>query len=349
MPESPNMKRKRNSKPIADPRKQALDRWVSQQFGTTMCGEMAASDAWFRRYFRYPIDDALFTPWPMASCIAMDAPPEHGSCDTFVALAKLLASAHIHVPQILATDLAQGFLLLSDLGQHTLLEVIDDHNADKWLKHAIDTLIHMQRNVNADHLPRYSQTLLQNELHLFTDWYIGRHLKVTLSPFWRQQCDQLFTQLLMPITAQAQCFVHRDYMLRNLMPHPSRLGVLDFQDAVYGPITYDTISLFKDAFLSWPEAQVDTWLKYYWHKARAAQLPVPDNYLQFQLDCDIMSIQRHLKIIGIFARLHYRDGKSRYLHDVPRFFTYLRTVCERRPQLANLAQLLDQVAVWQQV
>ena len=307
--------------------------------GVPVEGELAADDAFFRRYFRYQ--------WQTRSLIAMDAPPQHSHCGAFIRIAQLLAAHRIRVPEIIATDLKQGFLLLSDLGQYTLLESIDDRNADTLLTGAIDTLIALQQIPVSSDLPTYDHYLLRQEFDLFPVWYLQKHLNITLNQAQQELLESLFEQLIAAITQQTYCFVHRDYMLRNLMTGDVP-GVLDFQDAVCGPISYDIISLLKDAFISWPEAQVEQKLHEYWQKARSAHLPVPDSYACFQEQCDFMSVQRHLKVIGIFARLHYRDHKPRYLPDVPRFFRYLQTVAQRRPQLTALATLLAQIASQQE-
>ena len=193
-------------------------------------------------------------------------------------------------------------------------------------------------------LPEYDAALLRRELALFSEWYLQRHLGLTLDSALRQQLDELFEQLITQILSQSQVYVHRDFMPRNLMINEVNklgVGVLDFQDAVYGPVSYDPACLFKDAFISWPEQKVTQWLSAYWQQAQQAGIPVPDRFSDFQRDCDFMGAQRHLKVIGIFARICHRDGKPRYLEDVPRFVDYLTGVAERRPELSALAKLLQ--------
>ena len=292
----------------------------------------ASSDASFRRYFRWE-DGAR-------SLIVMDAPPPQEDCRPFVKVAGLLAEAGVHVPEILASDLEQGFLLLPDLGRQTYLEVIDADNADALFEDALQALVAFQRLPVQGQLPAYDDALLRRELQLFPDWYLQRHLGVTLDgaalAAWNATCDLLVASAL----AQPRVLVHRDYMPRNLMLSTPNPGVLDFQDAVYGPVTYDVTCLFKDAFLSWPQVRVDGWLERYWQLAQAAGIALPASFAEFQRASDLMGAQRHLKVIGIFARICHRDGKPKYLADVPRFFAYLQEVIARRPELAPLAELL---------
>ena len=292
----------------------------------------ASSDASFRRYFRWE-DGAR-------SLIVMDAPPPQEDCRPFVKVAGLLGEAGVHVPEILAADLEQGFLLLPDLGRQTYLDVIHEGNADALFEDALQALVAFQCLPVDGQLPAYDEALLRRELQLFPDWYLQRHLGVTLDgaalAAWQQTCDLLVASAL----AQPRVLVHRDYMPRNLMLSTPNPGVLDFQDAVYGPVTYDVTCLFKDAFLSWPQARVDAWLARYWTLASGAGIPLPASFAEFQRASDLMGAQRHLKVIGIFARICHRDGKPKYLADVPRFFAYLREVLARRPELAPLGELL---------
>jgi len=293
----------------------------------------ASADASFRRYFRISAGEQ--------SWIVMDAPPAQEDCRPFIAIAGLLAEAGVHVPRIIAQDLERGFLLLSDLGRQTYLDVLTEANADALFEPAIDALIAWQRASRPGVLPEYDEALLRRELALFPDWYLARHLNLTLTgaalASWQQLCDRLVESAL----AQPRVYVHRDYMPRNLMLSTPNPGVLDFQDAVYGPIAYDPICLFKDAFLSWPEARVEAWLRRYHERAAAAGLPVPA-WPQFQRDAALIGLQRHLKVLGIFARINYRDGKPKYLADTPRFLRYAQTAAQAEPMLAPLAQLLEQ-------
>lgn len=326
-----------------DVRLAALTRWIAEQTGHAVTPVPASADASFRRYFRVVL--------PEGSRVVMDAPPEREDSRPFVDVAGRLARAGVAVPSILNADLAQGFLLLSDMGRQTWLETLTADNADASFRRAIDTLIRIQQADTAG-LPEYDGALLRRELALFPDWFLQRHLVEHLglpldadrAPALHQDLAALNDLLVARALAQPQVFVHRDYMPRNLMQgETADPGVLDFQDAVRGPISYDAVSLFKDAFLSWPEERVLGWLRHYWEQARAAGLPVPAQVEDFLLDCDLMGAQRHLKVIGIFARICHRDGKPKYLADVPRFFRYLRTVAERRDQLAPLGRVLDRL------
>ncbi|MNF26862.1 Phosphotransferase enzyme family protein [compost metagenome] len=328
--------------PDEDIRLQLLNRWLDQQlpalFAARGWGEVplgtltpASSDASFRRYFR----------WQGAgrSLILMDAPPPQEDCRPFVKVAERLAEAGVNVPQILAQDLQRGFLLLSDLGHQTYLDVIDGQNADRLFDDAVQALLAFQRLPMDAPLPSYDDALLRRELQLFPEWYVRRHLGIELSEAQQAAWQRICALLIDSALAQPRVLVHRDYMPRNLMLGTPNPGVLDFQDAVYGPVTYDVTCLFKDAFLSWPEARVRGWLAGYWQQARAAGIPLQAELDDFLRASDLMGVQRHLKVIGIFARICHRDGKPRYLDDVPRFFAYIESVLARRPELAELAQL----------
>jgi N-acetylmuramate 1-kinase len=274
----------------------------------------------------------------------MDAPTDTEDCRPFVDIASRLAECNICVPQILVQDLERGFLLLSDLGDQTYLDVINAENADELYRDAISALVRFQKSANTTELPQYDAALLRREMELFPEWYLQAHLGLQVDASLRGLLDRLFNTLIEQVLSQSSVFVHRDYMPRNLMVNTPNPAVIDFQDAVFGPISYDPICLFKDAFLSWPEQKVQQWLEQYWLQARSESLPVPDTFAQFQVDCDFMGVQRHLKVIGIFARICHRDGKSRYVADVPRFFDYLKVVAARRPELSLLSQLLSEVA-----
>ena len=328
--------------PDADIRLQYLEDWLARQlpelfakhgWGAVPAATLtsASSDASFRRYFR----------WQGAgrSLIVMDAPPPQENCAPFVTIAGLLAEAAINVPQILAADLERGFLLLNDLGRQTYLDVIDPDNAEQLFADALQALLAFQQLPMDRALPSYDDALLRRELQLFPEWYVQRHLGIEFNQE-QQAAWQSVSQLLIDSAlAQPKVLVHRDYMPRNLMLSAPSPGVLDFQDAVYGPVTYDVTCLFKDAFLSWPEARVRGWLEDYWQQARAVGIPVQAELDDFLRASDLMGVQRHLKVIGIFARICHRDGKPKYLDDVPRFFTYIEAVLSRRPELAELAEL----------
>ncbi|WP_459207520.1 aminoglycoside phosphotransferase family protein [Pseudomonas sp. MLB6B] len=332
--------------PEHDVRLQHLTEWLNEQlpilfahngWGAVPAGTLtaASSDASFRRYFRWQGGER--------SLVVMDAPPPQENCQPFVDIDRLLGEAGINVPRIHAQDIARGFLLLSDLGRQTYLDVIDADNADRLFGDAIEALLAFQRMPAQAPLPHYDDALLRREVELFPQWYVGHELKLTLTPAQQAVWQQVSQQLIDSALAQPKVFVHRDYMPRNLMLSTPNPGVLDFQDAVYGPVTYDITCLFKDAFVSWPQARVDAWLRSYWTQARAAGIPVQTDFDAFQRASDLMGVQRHLKVIGIFSRICHRDGKPRYLADVPRFFAYIKEVIERRPELADLGQLIDEL------
>lgn len=244
------------------------------------------------------------------------------------------------MPKIYAEDLPRGFLLLNDLGRKTYLDVIDGENADQLFADAIDALLAFQQLPMDAPLPSYDVALLRRELELFPEWYVRRHLGIDLDPeqqaLWQRASQRLIDSAL----AQPKVLVHRDYMPRNLMISEPSPGVLDFQDAVYGPVTYDITCLFKDAFLSWPQARVREWQRGYWQRAGQLGIPVQDDFEEFLRASDLMGVQRHLKVIGIFSRICHRDGKPRYLADVPRFFAYIEAVLADRPELSDLGELL---------
>ena len=311
--------------------------WLTRQLpGRTFSLAPASADASFRRYFRVTLPDATL--------IVMDAPPEQEDCRPFVQVAGLMAAAGLNVPAILAQDLARGFLLLSDLGSTTYLAALNDDNADGLFRDATDALIRWQLASREGVLPLYDEALLRRELDLFPEWYLRRHLGIELDVRQRQSLEAVFRLILSNNLAQPRTYVHRDYMPRNLMLTEPNPGVLDFQDAVYGPITYDVASLFKDAFVSWDEQRVLDWTIRYWERARLAGLPVNSDFGEFYRDCEWMGLQRHLKVLGIFARICHRDGKPAYVKDTPRFLGYVRAVAERYASLAPLLHLLDKLA-----
>ena len=329
--------------PDQDVRLQHLKVWLDDQLAILFAAQgwgsvppatltAASSDASFRRYFRWEGEGKSF--------IVMDAPPPQENCKPFVDIAFLLATSGINVPQIYAEDLERGFLLLNDLGNKTYLDVIDSENADDLFNDALQALLAFQQLPMVAPLPSYDVALLRRELELFPDWYVkhelGIEFDVAQKMLWQNVTDLLIDSAL----AQPKVLVHRDYMPRNLMLSQPNPGVLDFQDAVYGPVTYDVTCLFKDAFLSWPEERVRGWLEEYWQQAGALDIPVQPDFEDFLRASDLMGVQRHLKVIGIFARICHRDGKPRYLADVPRFFAYIEAVIARRPELAELDVLL---------
>ena len=313
-----------------------LQTWLKKRFpGEALEISPASSDASFRRYFRVAVQGE--------TKIVMDAPPEKEDCRPFIHVAGLMQAAGLNVPQIFATDFKQGFLLLSDLGSVTYLNALEGDKAHALFLDAIDALVTWQLATRANQLPPYDEALLRRELNLFPDWYVAKHLKLELSAAQRQRLEQMFSLILKNNLAQPTVYVHRDYMPRNLMVTTPNPGVLDFQDAVIGPISYDVASLFRDAFISWDEERVLDWTIRYWERARKAGLPVREDFADFYRDVEYMGLQRHLKVAGIFARINYRDGKPHYLTDIPRFIGYIRHTCERYSELRPMLKLLDEI------
>ena len=329
--------------PDQDVRLQHLKVWLDEQLATLFADEgwgavppatltAASSDASFRRYFRWEGEGRSF--------VVMDAPPPQENCKPFVDIADLLRTCQINVPKIYAQDLARGFLLLNDLGNKTFLDVINSTNADELFKDAIEALLAFQQLPMVEPLPSYDVALLTRELELFPEWYVRAHLGHEFDEQQLAAWKRVSGLLIDSALAQPQVLVHRDFMPRNLMLSIPNPGVLDFQDAVYGPVTYDITCLFKDAFLSWPQARVRGWQRGYWERARALGVPVQASFDDFLRASDLMGVQRHLKVIGIFSRICHRDGKPRYLADVPRFFAYIEAVLADRPELSDLGELL---------
>ncbi|HKB60228.1 MAG TPA: phosphotransferase [Gallionellaceae bacterium] len=331
-------------------RQQQLTGWLHSLFpGASFDIAPASADASFRRYFRATFADG-------STRIVMDAPPGHEDCRPFLHVGSLFEQAGTHVPHVYAQDLAQGFLLLSDLGTTTYLQALNAQNARELYDAATDALIRIQLASRANELPPYDEVLLRRELDLFPEWYVAKHLGVELTQKQRDRLETAFRRILDNNLAQPRVYVHRDYHSRNLMrveslprdfPAAANIainpGILDFQDAVYGPLTYDLASLFKDAYIKWDEAQVMDWLIRYWEKARAAGLPVHPDFGAFYRDYEWMGAQRHIKVLGIFARLYHRDGKDGYLKDLPLVFEYLYKACTRYVDLKPLQVLLEEL------
>lgn len=320
-------------------RLELLKDWVKTQFpGRSFSFTPASADASFRRYYRITFDDSK-------TLIAMDAPPQHEDCAPFLHVADLFTTAAVHVPAILTKDTAQGFLLLSDLGNTTYLQALSNNSADadNLYGDAVDALIKIQLASRDGVLPDYDQSLLLDELNLFPAWYIAKHLHTALTADQKNVIQTVFDQILRNNLAQPRVFVHRDYHSRNLMVTAPNPGIIDFQDAVYGPISYDLVSLFKDAYIYWEEERLLDWTIRYWEKARKTGLPVALDFSDFYRDFEWMGVQRHLKVLGIFARLYHRDGKSGYLDDMPLVMNYLRKACKRYRELTLLLKLLDEL------
>jgi aminoglycoside/choline kinase family phosphotransferase len=320
----------------ADARAAARDAWARNATGDAeLTLERASMDAGFRSYWRGETATG-----PARSVIVMDSPPDKEDVRPWLRMRGLLEAGGVRVPRVLAEDADAGFLLLEDLGRDTYLHVIGADNADALFDAAMTQLLTLQAVAPPADLPAYDEALLARELKLFDEWFLGRHLGLTLDCGDLEALDLIYRRLIDAALAQPQVLVHRDFMPRNLMPADDGPAVLDFQDAVRGPIAYDALSLFKDAFLSWPQDRVDAWLARYHARALDAGLPVP-SLARFQRDADWIGVQRHLKVMGIFARLHHRDAKPKYLADAARFLAYLDGVVPKYPELAPLGALLD--------
>ncbi|MCC6195188.1 MAG: phosphotransferase [Burkholderiales bacterium] len=323
--------------PTSDARRTALAEWMGSTLAPAAFSLAPASeDASFRRYFRVTPADAS-----APTLIAMDAPPPMEDCRPFVHVASLLHAAGVHAPRIVASDLVRGFLLLEDLGTTTYLEALQSGDPHPLYLDALDSLVRFQATSREGELPPYDEALLRRELDLFPDWYVVRHRGRALDARQREALEGVFAKVLANNLAQPRVFVHRDYHSRNLMAASPNPGVLDFQDAVYGPVTYDLVSLLRDAYIEWDEERQLDWAVRYWEKARAAGLPVDADFGAFWRDFEWMGVQRQVKVLGIFARLAHRDGKARYVEDMPLVMRYLRAACGRYRDLSPLLVLLD--------
>lgn len=296
----------------------------------------ASADASFRRYFRVETQNER-------SLIVMDAPPKQESIDSFVQVDGLMKDAGLRVPELLEVHKDQGLILMEDLGKQTYLDVLTEENAAKLMDMATTELVKWQLASKPGILPEYNDVVLRRELDLFPEWYVSRHRGFNMTDMQRKIIQKTFDKLVAQNLSQSRVFVHRDFMPRNLMAPvgDQAPGILDFQDALYGPVSYDIASLLRDAFISWGESFVLDVTIRYWEKARRAGLPVPQDFGEFWKDVEWMGMQRHLKVLGIFARINYRDGKPKYLEDTPRFLHYVRQTANRYDELKPINWLLD--------
>ena len=322
---------------VDDQRLEAGRRWAEEQLGGAVEMAPASSDASFRRYFRARRGGR--------SWILMDAPPEKEDCRPFVALAKAMRAVGLNVPEVLAADLGRGYLLLTDLGETPYLAVLDGDRADALYGDAMEALLRLQRAQPPADLPRYDRALLEDELALFTDWFLGRHLEMTPPDEWPRVAEILVGAAL----EQPVVWVHRDYHSRNLMyTEDHNPGILDFQDAVLGPVSYDLVSLLRDCYIAWPEDRIQGWVRRYHRRLRDKGVVRAEvDEITFRRWFDRMGMQRHLKAIGIFARLNHRDGKPGYLNDIPRTLRYLQRVGANDParEVRTFAAWLKQEVV----
>ncbi len=317
-----------------DPRRRQLEAWLRDDLGLAFTGIAPASaDASFRRYFRLRLPDG-------SSRIVMDAPPAHEDTGPFRRIAALLAGMGLHVPQVLAADTGRGFLLLSDLGERTYLPALNDATADALYGDALDALRILQAHGPAD-LPPYDHALLMQEMALFRDWFLGTHLRLTLDDGEQALLERTFAALAGSALEQPVVIVHRDYHARNLMVSDPNPSILDFQDAVMGPVTYDLVSLLRDCYIAWPRERVEAWVREHHARLRAEGLLDGVDAATFLHWFERMGIQRHLKAIGIFARLNHRDGKPGYLGDIPRTLGYVREAAPRHSDLADFAAFIE--------
>jgi aminoglycoside/choline kinase family phosphotransferase len=335
-------------------REQDIDRWLARVLpGVTLRREPASDDASFRRYFRIHRGDA-------ASLVLMDAPPAHEDCRPFVDVARRLRAAGVHAPEVLAQDLDQGLLLLTDLGATAYLDRLSPRSADALYQDAIATLVRMQAHVDTGGLPEYDAARLHQEMDLFDEWFVRGHLARSLTPSQHERLQQARTRLAQACLEQPRVFVHRDYHSRNLMVLETpdgdargngvdlaagNPGVLDFQDAVLGPVAYDLVSLLRDVYVAWEPAQVQRWVEHYRQQAMRCAVLRDVSEACLQRWFDLTGLQRHLKVAGIFARLFYRDGKPRYLGDLPLTLRYLREVSACYDEMDGLSALLDELDV----
>ena len=323
---------------MSSERDSSLRDWLDKAAGVRGRLEPLAGDASFRRYLRLRTDREGF--------VVMDAPPDREDSRPFVHVAGLLRAAGVNVPRVHAADLERGFLLLEDLGSVSYLDRLDAASAPVLYRDALAALVRIQTRVPAGAVPPYDAARLAAELELFPQWFLGKHLGRAPTRAERRVLDEAFDLLVEAALAQPRVFVHRDYHSRNLMVHPRNPGILDFQDAVAGPLTYDPVSLFRDAYISWPEPQVYGWLDDYADLATRAgllstDLPPDAVRARVRRDFDLMGVQRHVKVAGIFARLWHRDGKAAYLGDIPLVLRYLLEVLPGYPELAPLARLFE--------
>ncbi len=318
-------------------RRQQLQSWIAAEFpGRPFELAPASADASFRRYFRLTFAD------DPVSLIVMDAPPSHEDCRPYIKVAALFGATGVHVPKLIRQNLEQGFLLLSDLGSTTYLDALTKDNAHNLYAEALGALMSIQASSQPGVLPEYDRELLMRELELFPVWYVSRHKGITLTEQQTAQLYEVFDRIVDVNLAEPKVYVHRDYHSRNLMVSAPNPGVLDFQDAVYGPMTYDLASLFKDAYIHWEEDFTLDLLARYWETARELGLPVRADFAEFHRDYEWMGVQRHIKVLGIFARLCHRDGKDGYLKDMPLVLHYLRKACERYGELRPLLRILEE-------
>ncbi len=321
---------------VVDDRIAVMQKWLRDIFPEKTCStDLLAGDASFRRYFRTRVNNQSF--------VVMDAPPEKENCDAFIAIANAFHHSSVRFPQIIASDLTRGFLLLSDFGDRQLLPLLNSDTADHLYRSAIDTLLQIQKDAAAAHcvLPNFDDALYWREFEILDTWYIKKHLNKNFSSHDQMQLKKNYQLLIDSFALQSTVFVHRDYHSRNIMLcDDNQLGILDFQDAVYGPITYDLVSLLKDCYIAWPEEKITQWVTYFYDQLRNENRILYCDLSTFMRWFDFSGLQRHLKCLGIFSRLYYRDNKEGYLKEMPRVLNYVMRVCEKYSELRGLTYYL---------
>ena len=324
---------------MSDKRIEQLKQWLNNELGDSHYGfESASSDASFRRYFR--ITQGAKT------LIAMDAPPEQEDSRKFIRTARMFAAIGVNVPLILAENLDQGFLLISDLGVRQYMDELNDDTVDRLYGDAMGALITIQASGTNNELPEYDHALLMRELEIFREWYLQKHLDFPFTGQQQQDLDQVFESLARSALEQPRVIVHRDYHSRNLMVcEQHNPGIIDFQDAVTGPVSYDLVSLLRDCYIEWPDDRVRHWMLGHFENCLHSGIIKDVDEQTFERWFDLMGAQRHLKAAGIFARLNYRDGKSGYLKDIPRTLGYVKKVASRYPSLSALAEVLNSIDI----
>ncbi len=325
-----------------DSRLESLKQWVAEVLALREYElRPASSDASFRRYFRVSASGASY--------IVMDAPPERENCRRYIEVARRFQALGLNVPEILEQDLDRGFLLIGDLGQEMYLAALNEATVERLYGDALAALAILQAGIFTDSafLPVYDAPLLRRELEIFREWYLGRHLGLRLDAGQDAVLDRTFEALIQSALEQPRVWVHRDFHSRNLMVTAvNNPGILDFQDAVQGPVTYDLVSLLRDCYIAWPQARVEVWAMRHFDQARVAGLlPVEADPVRFLRWFDLMGVQRHLKAAGIFARLLHRDGKPGFLADIPRTLGYVLEVSGRHPDLQGLHEFLSRLSV----
>ena len=322
-----------------DERLELLKQWIKCDVGLTKFDiAPASSDASFRRYFRVSHAGG--------SHIIMDAPPDKEDCRPYMKVAQAFSSLGLNVPKIFEADLKQGFIMLGDLGMHSYLEVLNEKNVGQLYGDALNALFVLQnhRDYRSDFFPPYDRSLLMSEMNLFRDWYLGRHLGLTLNAADNRILDEAFEILISSALEQPTVWVHRDYHSRNLMfVEQNNPGILDFQDAVIGPVTYDLVSLLRDCYIKWPDERVQDWLDVYYMRLTENKVIDPVGSSRFGRWFDLMGMQRHFKAVGIFSRLNIRDGKPGYLNDIPRTLGYVIDAGTHYPEFRELNQLLAEL------